>query len=315
MPTLKSNNKLIGITIGDPCGIGPEIVAKALQSPQINGAQLAVIADEQVMRRFSLKLPRGSRFIDVGNKFSRDCVLGKVSKASGQCALSYLNEAVRLIKRKEIAALVTAPVHKEAIALTKKSFHGHTEFLAQAFQRKHVDMMFVCDQLKTVIATRHLPISQVSKNLTKKSIVQTIELTHQSLKNYFRIANPRIVVCGLNPHAGEGGTIGGEEISVIIPAILQARKKGIHASGPFSADTLFYPEHLKGFDAVIAMYHDQGLIPMKAMYFKKLVNLTIGLPFVRTSPAHGTALDIAGKNKADPSSMIEAIKFVIKVSS
>ena len=291
MLTSKSKNKIIGITIGDPSGIGPEIVAKALRHPSLKRINLRIIGETK-------KYP-----------------LGQVNNHSGQASLKFLDQAVELLKTKEITALVTAPVCKEAICLTDPTFHGHTEFLAKAFHCPHVDMMFVAEKLRTVIVTRHLPLKNVSKALTKKSILQSITLTHQALKDYFKIKNPQIAVCGLNPHAGEGGTIGDEEMKIIIPAIQQAKKKKMNIIGPLAADTLFSPKIKHSYDAVIAMYHDQGLIPIKTLYYPNLVNLTLGLPFIRTSPAHGTAFDIAGKNKADPTSMIEAIKLAYQLLS
>lgn len=301
--------------MGDPAGIGPEVVSQALNDPAVRRlGKFIVIGDGEIFRRYGLRIPGDSLFVDLKTSFPRSWKVGKTDRLSGRCALAYLNHAIQLLKDKEINSLVTAPVSKEAIAFLRPSFHGHTEFLAEAFGAKHVDMMFVGEGIKTVIATRHIPISRVSHELSVKKIRDTIMLTGESLKEYFRIPRPRIAVCGLNPHAGEGGTIGSEEKDVIIPAIRNAVRRGIKAEGPFSADTLFYPPHLKGFDAVVAMYHDQGLIPVKSMYFKKLVNLTIGLSFIRTSPAHGTAFDIAGKNKADPSSMIEAIKLAIRLT-
>ncbi len=176
-------------------------------------------------------------------------------------------------------------------------------------------MMFVGDSLRTIIVTRHIPVKKVASALNKKVIVDTICLANNALKKQFQIKNPRLAVCGLNPHAGEGGKIGREEITTIIPAIKACRQKKINVSGPFAADTLFKPSRTKDFDCIVAMYHDQGLIPVKSLYFDQVVNLTIGLPYIRTSPAHGTAFDIAGKNKADSSSMEAAIRLAIQLSA
>ncbi len=292
MPTLKSRSKTIAITLGDPAGIGPEIVRKALAKKSIR--ELA-------------------RFIVIGDpKYSFN--IGKVTKESGADSLAYINHAIDLVKRKEADAIVTAPVCKEAICLTHKNFTGHTEYLADKFRAKQVDMMFVTEQLKTVIVTRHVPVDRISKELTSKNILDTLVLTQASLKKYFRLKNPRIGVCGLNPHAGEGGTIGKEEKRVIIPTLKLAKRKGINVVGPLAADTLFIPKNRVKFDAIVAMYHDQGLIPVKTLFYPKLVNLTIGLPFIRTSPAHGTAFDIAGKNQADETSMVEAIRLAVQLS-
>ncbi len=291
----KSRSKTIAITVGDPAGIGPEIVRKSLAKKSIQ--QLA-------------------RFIVIGEtEQSTSFKIGKVSRQAGLAALTYIDHAIDLVKRKQVNAIVTAPVCKEAIGLTYNNFHGHTEYLADKFNVKQVDMMFVTEHLKTVIVTRHIPISEIRSQLKQRNILDTITLTHASLKSYFRLRSPRIGICGLNPHAGEGGTIGKEEISTIIPVIRQARQKGINAIGPLAADTLFIPQNREKFDAIVAMYHDQGLIPVKTLYYPKLVNFTIGLPFIRTSPAHGTAFDIAGKNKADETSMCEAIRLAVQLSS
>ena len=174
--------------------------------------------------------------------------------------------------------------------------------------------MFITDRLKTMVLTRHIPLHKVSVSIRAQDVYEGIRLMVDSLRKYFRKQNPRIAVCGLNPHAGEGGQIGTEELTKIIPAIKRAQKAGIAVTGPWPADTLFIPSRFQRFDAVLAMYHDQGLIPIKALYFSEVVNLTIGLPFVRTSPAHGTAFDIAGKNKADPASMTQAMKLALRLT-
>ena len=287
MPTSRSKIR-VGITAGDPRGIGPEVVAKALKRKDV--ARLA-------------------HFEIIGEHQSH-----LTAQLAGKLSLNSLKFAVRLLKDKKIEALVTAPVSKEAISLVEPSFQGHTEFLAQAFGVKNVGMLFVADKLRTIIVTRHIPLNKVSQSINRKNILETITLTHDALVNQFLISHPRIAVCGLNPHAGEGGTIGKEEIEKIIPAIKDARRKRINVDGPFAADTLFTSNKIHHYDAVVAMYHDQGLIPIKALAFQKAVNVTIGLPFIRTSPAHGTAFDIAGKNKADPSSMIEAIKLAVRLA-
>ena len=252
-------------------------------------------------------------FLDIENAFPK-IKIGTPTQDSARLSLLFLDKAIELLKHNDISALVTAPVCKEAINGLGVSFRGHTEYLAEAFHIKRYDMMFVTPKLKTIIVTRHIPIDQVSKALSIKKILDTIELTDQVLRKDFRIKSPRIGVCGLNPHAGEGGLMGKEEATKIIPAIKKARQKGINVTGPLSGDTAFYARKAEGFDTIIAMYHDQGLIPVKTLAFNQAVNLTIGLPFIRTSPAHGTAFDIAGKNKADASSMREAIQLASVLS-
>ena len=312
---LKSRPK-IGITIGDPCGIGPEVVAKALMnlSDQDLGANFCVIGDYHVFSDYYPHFKR-NHFIDLKNIDLQHFIPGKGGRVSGQASFDFLTHAVQLLKEKKIQGLVTAPVSKEAISSIGVKFHGHTEFLADSFDVKKFAMMFITESLKTVVVTRHVPLRKVSQILTKQNIYETILLTSQVLRQFFKKPNARIAVCGLNPHAGEGGKIGKEEILKIIPAIKKASHRGINLSGPLAADTLFSPVIAQHFDAVIAMYHDQGLIPVKTLYFSQLVNLTAGLPFIRTSPAHGTAFDIAGKNKADPQSMIAAIKLAATLST
>ncbi len=304
----------IGITLGDPCGIGPEVVVKALSKPSIRKlAHFHIIGDDNIYKKCGGKNYANITFVSVDSD-SKDWAPGKPTKASGQAALSYLHTATGLLQRKEISGLVTAPVCKEAIAHVDNAFIGHTEFLAECFGIKSVGMMFVGDQLRTIIVTRHIPLARVSRALSTTSIYNTIQLTRQALQNFFKIKNPVIAVCGLNPHAGENGRMGNEEIKKIIPALKKSRKNHINVEGPFAADTLFSSDIALQYDAVVAMYHDQGLIPIKTLCFKNLVNLTIGLPFVRTSPAHGTAFNIAGQNKADPSSMCAAVKLVVELS-
>lgn len=303
----------IGITMGDPAGIGAEVIAKALAKPAVrNLAEFKIIGDWSIYRRYSdTRTPKifpPGEFIDLEYCSAKSIHPGRATALSAGASVAYIEKAITLLKNKEITALVTAPVCKETITALGKNFHGHTEFLAEAFGVHNFDMMFVTKTLRTVIVTRHLALKDVSPALNAGKILQTIDLANDALRKYFKIHRPRIGVCGLNPHAGEGGTIGQEEIAVITPAIEKAKAKGLKVSGPLSADTLFTPPVAKNYDVIIAMYHDQGLIPIKTLYFRNVVNLTIGLPFIRTSPAHGTAFNIAGKNQADPSSMIEAVR-------
>lgn len=314
-PTSKSKTDLIGITIGDPAGVGPEVVAKALRDPSLKRlAQFVIIGDKKTYLRYGQRAPSGCAFIDLKASSPRPIVPGKPDRHTAKAAFSYLEKAVELLKHKEITALVTAPVSKDGIASLGVNFRGHTEYLAKAFRSKDVGMMFVAKTLKTLIVTRHIPLGRVKHNVTKQSVYNAIVLADGALKRHFKLPRPVIAVCGLNPHAGEGGKLGDEELKIIIPAIKKAQHKGIRVKGPFPADTIFEPEISKGYDLIVAMYHDQGLIAPKAMHFSTLVNLTIGLPFIRTSPAHGTAFNIAGKNKADPGSMKEAIRLAAQLS-
>ena len=309
---LRSASNSIGITLGDPAGIGPEVTLKALSKAPKKGRYL-IIGDPLTLRRFPKKL-KNIELYPVDLSGPSDWKPGQPTPNSGKASLHVLNAAIDLLKNKTINALVTAPLAKESVCRFEPGFVGHTEYLAQAFGITKFDMMFVTDDIKTVIVTRHIPINAISGAITQEKVFDTIALTHWSLKNIFAIRQPKIAVCGLNPHAGEGGLIGLEEVQEIIPAIKKAQAQGIKVSGPFSGDTMFMPKRRRDFDVIVSMYHDQGLIAMKTMFFSKVVNMTIGLPFVRTCPAHGTAFDIAGKNKADASSMIEAVKLAVKLS-
>ena len=308
-PMSRSSNKSIGITLGDPAGIGAEVAAKALANPTLRrAARFTIIGDECLFRKYFPVRYKNCAFIDIGCLSAAEFRIGRPGRLTGKASLAYLQTAIDLAKGGQLSALVTAPVCKEAIGETIPSFHGHTEFLAEAFRARDIGMMFVSGPLRVLLVTRHIPLEQVSRAIDAEVVFRAIRSTDIALKKHFRLKKPLIGVCGLNPHAGEGGTLGREEIRYIIPAIKRARLAGIKVEGPFPADTIFYPQNSKRFDALLAMYHDQGLIPAKTLHFRKLVNLTIGLPFIRTSPAHGTAFDIAGKNKADASSMTEAIK-------
>jgi 4-hydroxythreonine-4-phosphate dehydrogenase len=316
MSPAKAPHNRIGITLGDPAGIGPEVIAKCLASRVLQKkADFTLIGDELIFAKYFPKRPSSCNFLDL-------CILkqnikpGQPNRETAQAALAYLKKSVELIQQNQIDALVTGPLSKEAIStVLNQNFQGHTEFLADAFGVKNFDMMFVSGKLRTVVVTRHIPLSQVSNALSTDKILQTIQLTQTSLKNHFKIAKPKIAVCGLNPHAGEGGKMGREEIEKITPAIQLAQKENVLVKGPFPADTIFCPKLMKNFDAIVAMYHDQGIIPVKTLAFNTLVNMTIGLPFIRTSPAHGTAFNIAGKNIADPSSMQAAIQLAVELSS
>jgi len=301
--------------MGDPSGIGAQVIAKALAKSSIRQlAHFKIIGDYSIFKHYSACSWQNIDFVDLRCLSLNQWKRGEPNKHSATASLNYLYKAVDLIKNHDITALVTAPVGKEAISDIDPSFQGHTEFLAKAFNVKNVEMMFVAETMRTVVITRHIPLKKVPPSLGKQRIWETIDLTNQSLKHYFKIKNPHIAVCGLNPHAGEGGQIGSEEIQHIIPAIKKAKNQKINIAGPFPADTLFKRDTSRRFDAIIAMYHDQGLIPIKTLFFNSVVNLTLGLPFVRTSPAHGTAFDIAKKTTANPSSMCEAIKLAAQLS-
>lgn len=321
-----------GITMGDPAGIGPEIILKTLKDKRVRQlANFFIIGNSFVLRKtaqaikaklklkvmqgdddFSEKGEKEIGLIDVGN-ISR-LEFGQAQEAYGLAALDYIKAALKLRKKGKIDILVTAPVNKHTISQAGCPFKGHTEYLAKACKIKNFAMMLLGGPFKVVLVTRHIALKDVPKALTKKNIYQTLMLAAGALKKYFGIRHPRIGVCGLNPHAGDNGILGKEENMVIRPAINMAKTQGSFI-GPLAADTLFYLALHKKFDAVVAMYHDQGLIPLKTYALDQGVNFTLGLPFVRTSCAHGTAYDIAGKNKANPESMIEAIKLAVQLGA
>jgi len=283
--------------MGDPKGIGPEVTIKALREKSLlPQGRFIVIGDKKLLKR----LPASVGVLDVPYK------------TAGEGSLKFLDKAILLLKGGVADALVTAPLSKEAASRYHKNFVGHTEYLAQAFNVKNFDMMFISAQVRLTIVTRHVPLKNVPALITPRAVGNSIALMARTLKDKFKIKKPRIAVLGLNPHAGEGGILGSEDLKVILPTVRKARIQGINAIGPLPADTFFAFHH--DYDGIIAMYHDQGLAPVKGMYMKELVNFTAGLPFIRTSPAHGTAYDIAGKNKADPSSMLAAIKLACQLA-
>ena len=240
---------------------------------------------------------------------------GKLDPANSPYVLELLDRTIRGCLAGEFDAMVTAPVQKSVINDAGIPFTGHTEFLAERAGAEHVVMMLVGGGLRVALATTHLALSEVPGAITTEGLLKTLRVLDRDLRERFRIRKPRILVAGLNPHSGESGHLGSEDIERISPAIAQAAKEGIAASGPIPADTLFVPERLKGADAVLAMYHDQGLPVLKYAAFGRGVNVTLGLPFVRTSVDHGTALDLAGTGKADPGSLIEAVKLAIELAS
>jgi len=232
---------------------------------------------------------------------------GKPDRKCGEAMVRYVQEAVRWLKRAKLDAITTCPINKQAMNKAGHPFSGHTELLAHLTQVSSVAMMFLGSKWKVVLVTTHLPLKEVSKWITHDRILTTIRLTREGLRRYFGVSQPRLAILGLNPHCGEEGLLGEEEKDEIIPAIEEAKTLGIEVEGPFPADSFFDISNLRNFDAVIAMYHDQGLIPIKIFDFKESVNFTLGLPFVRTSVGHGTGYDIAGKGLADPANLIKAV--------
>jgi 4-hydroxythreonine-4-phosphate dehydrogenase len=243
---------------------------------------------------------------------ARPRVPGKLDPGNSRYVLAVLERALAGCLSGEYHAMVTAPVQKSVINDAGIAFSGHTEFLAEKARADHVVMMLVGGGLRVALATTHLPLAEVPRAITRDLIIKSIKVVDRDLRARFRIAKPRILVAGLNPHSGESGHLGREDLEIIAPAI---KASGVDAAGPIPADTLFVPERLKHADAVLAMYHDQGLPVLKYASFGRGVNVTLGLPFVRTSVDHGTALDLAGTGKADPGSLIEAVKLAIELAS
>ena len=305
----------VGITMGDPSGIGPEIIVKALVKLK-NFAQFSVIGDMGVLNKAARYTSDVARFnfVDLKNVKSKNFTFGKVKAEYGRAAIEYLDRGLELIKRKEIDCLVTCPISKEAINLAGFKYSGHTEYFSQKTKAKFTVMMLLNQYLKFSLATRHIPLKEVSAALKAKDLEKVILLTHTALKNLFGIRSPRIVICGLNPHASDHGIIGKEENRVIKPVVDKLGAKKL-LYGPISADVAILKAKQGKFDCIIAMYHDQALIPLKLLDPASGVNLTLGLPFIRTSPLHGTAFDIAGRNQACPDSLIAAIKLSVKCAS
>ncbi|MCH8029959.1 MAG: 4-hydroxythreonine-4-phosphate dehydrogenase PdxA [Candidatus Dadabacteria bacterium] len=308
---------VIGITMGDACGIGPEVVVKALESGELaEGFTPVVIGDDRVLKRAKqlCSASRNYQFVNQSSLHPEIIKEARPSEEVGRASLSYISYAVKMAMQGKLDAIVTAPISKESIHMAGSEHPGHTELIKEQSGAKRVAMMFEGGAFRVVLVTIHVPLSEVPGLITKDSVLSTIEITDESLKKLCGIEEPRIAVAGLNPHAGEGGSFGDEESRQITPAVVLAQRRGIDAQGPFPPDTLFYRAARGEWDVVVAMYHDQGLIPFKMLSFDEGVNVTLGLPFVRTSPDHGTAFDIAWKGTANPRSMIEAVKTAIRFS-
>jgi len=320
--------------MGDPCGIGAEIIVKALADADLRrrakfvvfgfSEQLAYLSDSlevnlRVLRDHHENIRRYAHDLVVldYDEISQPATMPRGPSAlGGRASMAFCEGAIAAAQGGQIDAVVTAPISKTSWHMAGfKKYPGHTELLADRCKSRHVAMMFTSPALKVVLATIHAPLMHLRDLLTIGRVFNPIELADEALKNWFGVARPRIGVCGLNPHAGESGSFGDEEARVIAPAILMATEAGIDAAGPFPADTLFVRALDGQFDCVVAMYHDQGLIPVKLLGWRDAVNLTLGVPIIRTSPDHGTAFDIAGKNKADPSSITAAINLAIELAA
>ncbi len=327
-----SDKKTVVISMGDPAGIGPEVTLKALKKLKHAKARTFIVVGDYEIFQKTAKILRinissfyskasqycktkspGIYFVDLKNVNLKNFRFGKSNKATGASSMEYLKAACDIVKMQAGCALVTAPINKSSINKAGFNFPGHTEYLRSLTKNKNVTMMLAGGPLKLSLVSRHVAFRDVPRYITKKRIIETIENTNLALKKYFKIKNPKIGIASLNPHAGDDGLFGKEERRVIKPAVDYLKRKIKGLVGPEASDTLFYKAFTGKLDAIVCMYHDQGLIPLKMIAFETGVNLTIGLPFMRTSPDHGTAFDIAGKGKANPSSMIEAIKLAIQL--
>lgn len=311
---------MLAITPGEPAGVGPDlIILLARQNPQLFGRfRAVVIADAALLQSRARQLgttidwPPWRAAADapisiLPTPLRARATPGRLDPANSAYVLDALEAGVRGCLEGRFDALVTGPVHKGVINDAGIAFTGHTEFLAERTGTEQVVMMLTSGTLRVALATTHLPLKEVSAHLTRRGLARSLRILHADLVQRFGIAKPVIIACGLNPHAGEAGHLGREEIEIIEPALEDARKAGIDVRGPVPADTAFIPDRLKGADAVLAMYHDQGLPVLKHLGFGQAVNITLGLPFVRTSVDHGTALDLAGSGRVDTGSLEAAI--------
>ena len=311
--------KKIAITFGDPNGISPEITIKALNFLDLPRDKVVLFTSKNILEfykeKYDLYLEKDYEIFEIPyNKSDIKC--GVETQESGEFAFRAIKDACEYAVNKKIDAIVTAPVSKNALKLAGHDYSGQTEIIEQYIAKttQKAEMLFVCDKFNVLLFTRHVALRDVSQYITKENIIEKIVNLNDSLKNQLGINNPRIAMCALNPHAGEKGMFGDEEVNEIIPAIFALQQKGINIEGPFPSDSLFTTclGYECEYDCYVAMYHDQGLIPVKLMERDNCVNTTIGLDILRTSPAHGTAFDIAGQNIANANSMIEAIELAIR---
>jgi 4-phospho-D-threonate 3-dehydrogenase / 4-phospho-D-erythronate 3-dehydrogenase len=328
------NKPVIGITMGDPAGIGPELCLRVLKEKKVlQKCRPVIFGDASVLERVArlCRLPRPPSVIPIEKWIEMrgtprsplviDCqtieaeniLPGKVNAACGSASYRYVEAAVNSAKRGEIAAIATAPINKESLNLAGIKCPGHTEILAGLTHARRVCMMMASDEIKVSLVTIHIGLAEVQKQLSMQRIMDAIELTAGVMKKLGK-SSPRIAVCSFNPHGGEHGLFGKEEKRIIEPAIKQAQRKGLKVIGPVVPDTAFLPQKRREFDAYVVMYHDQGLIPFKMLAFDKGVNITLGLPIIRTSVDHGTAFDIAWQGKASVSSMVQSVLWAVKLA-
>lgn len=319
----------LALSVGEPAGIGPDL---AIKLAQYNiPAAIVAIADKNLLQERARKLNLPLEIIDFKKNaaislvkpsklyvqhipLATPSVCGTLNSQNASYVLNSITTAVKLCQEKQVDAMVTGPVHKGIINEAKIPFNGHTEFIAKLTNTADIVMMLATDQLRVALVTTHLPLAQVPHAITKERLEKTIIILNNSLKNHFHITNPKIGICGLNPHAGEGGHVGQEEITTIIPVIDKLNAKGLNLIGPIAADSIFIQQNRCKFDAILAMYHDQGLAALKALGFSQAVNLTLGLPIIRTSVDHGTALELAGTSSSCETSLLKAIELAAKMA-
>ena len=333
MPNSAGGRPLIGISMGDPLGVGPEVIVKALADPALRGRAryvifglhdvLEMVADQAEINRYWWREPYdrgvrvGSGVLVVDFDDLQPVRLSGQRAAdpqAGHASFRFVEEGVRHLRAGAIDGLVTGPICKHSWQLANHRFGGHTDFLAHHFETHRVNMLFVAGGLRVALASDHVPLFELRNRFTIGLVHQPIDLLDHALREWFGVEQPHIGVLGLNPHAGENGLLGDEENRIIEPALALARNTGIRVTGPLPPDTAFVPDTARRFDGLVAMYHDQGLIPLKAQAFDRAAQLTLGLQYIRTSPDHGTAFDIAGKNRANPSSMRVAIELAIELA-
>jgi len=329
----RNERPLIGITMGDPAGIGPEIILKALADPDVYALCRPVVlgdretlmsnlAEESVGVRLEIvSTPTDARgqcgvidLMALSNLERGSVQPGKPTLHGGKAMVDYILEAVELARRGEIEAMVTCPISKTLMNQAGYTYEGHTQLIAEKTGSKDYVMMLAGSRLRVALVTIHCGLKEVVHLLDAQKVYRTIHVTAMALRQDLGIEAPRLAVAALNPHAGEDGLFGSEEENMILPAVSRAREEGVDIQGPLPGDTVFWKAAKGQFDAVVAMYHDQGLIPLKLLHFSDAVNITLGLPIVRTSVDHGTAYDIAGTGKADPSSLKAAIKMAARIA-
>jgi len=310
---------VIALTMGDPAGVGPELGLRMLADPDVLACSTPVIfGDTRLLRRVAnatgLPFPQNAMFRDIRCEGMDSVTPGKLASVCGAAAYRCIESATQEAMAGQVKAIVTAPLNKESLHLAGIPYHGHTEMLVHLTGAKRTCMMLSSEQITTSLVTTHTSLASVPGKLSVSSILDTIHLTVETMR-HLRRHEPRLVVCALNPHAGEHGLFGNEEALFIEPAAAQARLEGLSIEGPLPPDTAFLPGRLATTTAYICMYHDQGLIPFKMLAFETGVNITLGLPIIRTSPDHGTAFDIAWAGKANPTSMRQAILYAVKLAT